>query len=264
MIAVTGTTRGGALLVRLRAGAGGGGRRAWRTAIYNAGPGQRLRLGDGTSDSSRHRLRRRGVDPVEVPGALDAPDVINRIIRTARDAGAPGRDPRYGFGRIDPVAALTADVPSVAGEPAARPPPDRPAPPPPAAAEDDEFDVTQHGDRGGPTDQQVMVIGIGIAVAVVLLLALVVFLIWNRRRHRREAGPGGASIARTMCSTGSPDAGWPRAPRYPPPSGYAPTPVGHRPAPAPGSLTRSPVRRGRPVTRPAVATALRAGAEPLR
>ena len=71
-----------------------------------------------------------------------------------------------------------------------------------AGGADEEFDVTQHGDRGGPTDQQVMVIGIGIAVALVLLLDLVVFLDLEppsvpagggpgRRHPGRGARPGG-------------------------------------------------------------------------
>jgi type VII secretion-associated serine protease mycosin len=48
---------------------------------------------------------------------MSAGDVVNRLISTARDLGAPGRDARFGFGRIDPVAALRADVVSVVGNP---------------------------------------------------------------------------------------------------------------------------------------------------
>jgi len=48
---------------------------------------------------------------------LDAANVINRLIRTADDAGPPGRDPQYGFGRINPVRALTADVAPVTQNP---------------------------------------------------------------------------------------------------------------------------------------------------
>ncbi|MCM3884000.1 S8 family serine peptidase [Frankia sp. R82] len=44
---------------------------------------------------------------------LDAANVIERLIRTARDAGPPGRDAEFGFGIIDPLAALTAAVPPV-------------------------------------------------------------------------------------------------------------------------------------------------------
>ncbi|HWS35029.1 MAG TPA: type VII secretion-associated serine protease mycosin [Actinoplanes sp.] len=41
---------------------------------------------------------------------MPAGEVVNRIIRTAQDRGAPGRDAEFGFGMIDPLAALTADV----------------------------------------------------------------------------------------------------------------------------------------------------------
>lgn len=40
---------------------------------------------------------------------LSAPNVIQRLISTARDEGAPGRDTQYGFGLVDPAAALTAN-----------------------------------------------------------------------------------------------------------------------------------------------------------
>ncbi len=45
--------------------------------------------------------------------ALSAGDVINRIIKTAKDRGAPGRDPIYGYGLINPTGALTADLPTI-------------------------------------------------------------------------------------------------------------------------------------------------------
>ncbi|MGW5672690.1 type VII secretion-associated serine protease mycosin, partial [Micromonospora sp. NPDC003776] len=183
VIAVTGTTRGGAFWSGSTQGpeavvaAPGDG-------IYNVGPRHGYGWGDGTSDSSAIVSGVAALIRSKYPD-LDAPNVVNRIIRTARDAGAPGRDPQYGFGRIDPVAALTANVPKVSANPLLDPKAASPAAP--QAGEDDNFDVTQYGDRGGPTDQQVMVIGIGIAVVLVILLALAIFLIWNRRRYRREA-----------------------------------------------------------------------------
>ncbi|MEW2444195.1 type VII secretion-associated serine protease mycosin [Micromonospora marina] len=189
VIAVTGTVRGGGFW----SGSAQGPEAviaAPGDEVYNIGPDRGYGWGDGTSDAAAVVSGVAALIRSKFP-KLSAPDVINRMIRTARDAGPPGRDPRFGFGRIDPVAALTADVPSVSANPllgAAAPS----ASAPPAAAEDDNFDVTKYGDRGGPTDQQVMVIGIGIAVALVVLLALVVFLIWNRRRHRRELAEAGS------------------------------------------------------------------------
>jgi subtilisin family serine protease len=48
---------------------------------------------------------------------LDAANVINRLIRTARDLGPAGRDDQYGYGEVNPVAALTASVPIVRRNP---------------------------------------------------------------------------------------------------------------------------------------------------
>ena len=54
---------------------------------------------------------------------MSAADVINRIIRTARDRGTLGRDDQYGFGVVDPTAALTAEVPAVNRNPLDTSPP---------------------------------------------------------------------------------------------------------------------------------------------
>jgi subtilisin family serine protease len=48
---------------------------------------------------------------------MRASQVINRIVSTAKDAGAPGKDPLYGFGVLDAEAALKADVPETAVNP---------------------------------------------------------------------------------------------------------------------------------------------------
>ncbi len=48
---------------------------------------------------------------------MKAPQVINRILYTARDAGKPGVDNLYGHGILDAHAALTAEVPMAAENP---------------------------------------------------------------------------------------------------------------------------------------------------
>ena len=49
--------------------------------------------------------------------AMSAGNVVNRLITTARDMGPVGRDESYGFGALDPVAALTRVIPPVDGNP---------------------------------------------------------------------------------------------------------------------------------------------------
>ncbi|WP_104043002.1 S8 family serine peptidase [Arthrobacter sp. ZGTC412] len=48
---------------------------------------------------------------------MSAEQVVNRIVSTAKDAGAPGKDPLYGFGVLNAEAALKADVPEAAANP---------------------------------------------------------------------------------------------------------------------------------------------------
>lgn len=48
---------------------------------------------------------------------LDAANVIERVVATAKDAGAPGTDPIYGFGLVDASAAVSAPVPAVTDNP---------------------------------------------------------------------------------------------------------------------------------------------------
>ncbi|CAI3794604.1 S8 family serine peptidase [Pseudarthrobacter sp. MM222] len=48
---------------------------------------------------------------------MTASQVINRIVSTAKDAGATGKDPIYGFGVLNAEAALKADVPETKTNP---------------------------------------------------------------------------------------------------------------------------------------------------
>lgn len=49
---------------------------------------------------------------------MKAPQVIHRVLATAKDAGAPGVDNLYGHGLLDADAAVNANVPEVAPDPA--------------------------------------------------------------------------------------------------------------------------------------------------
>ncbi|MEO5920909.1 MAG: S8 family serine peptidase [Pseudolysinimonas sp.] len=48
---------------------------------------------------------------------LDAANVINRVISSARDAGPAGADFTYGFGLVDAAAAVNAEIPAVTENP---------------------------------------------------------------------------------------------------------------------------------------------------
>jgi subtilisin family serine protease len=66
--------------------------------------------GTGTSDAAAIIAGAAALVRSKYPN-LSAAEVIHRLTSTAVDKGAPGRDPQYGYGVINIVAALTADVP---------------------------------------------------------------------------------------------------------------------------------------------------------
>lgn len=84
--------------------------------VVSAGTGHGYAVGVGTSDAAALVSGAAALVRAGHPG-LDAAGVVARLVRTADDRGEPGRDPRYGFGVLDPVAALTADVAPPAGNP---------------------------------------------------------------------------------------------------------------------------------------------------
>ncbi|CUU58738.1 type VII secretion-associated serine protease mycosin [Parafrankia irregularis] len=75
-----------------------------------------LDTGGGTSNSAAIVAGVAALVRAELP-TLDAANVVNRLIRTATDMGPLGRDDQYGFGLVDPVAALTTEIPLVATNP---------------------------------------------------------------------------------------------------------------------------------------------------
>ncbi|GAA1517854.1 type VII secretion-associated serine protease mycosin [Dactylosporangium maewongense] len=68
-------------------------------------------VGEGTSDSTAIVAGVVALVRAKFP-ELSAAEVVRRLTATAVDRGKPGRDEEFGFGIVDPVAALTAEVPA--------------------------------------------------------------------------------------------------------------------------------------------------------
>jgi subtilisin family serine protease len=102
---------------------------------------------------------------------LSAAEVVHRLVATVDDAGEPGPDERYGNGILNPVEALTADVPPPTASPGADPggPGGRAEPP-------------GTGRDFGPVGTVAMV------VAAAAVLAGGAVLLAQRRRRRPAAG----------------------------------------------------------------------------
>lgn len=153
---------------------------------------------------------------------LDAANVINRLIKTARDAGPPGRDPQFGFGTVDLMAALTRSVPPVTANPLLEDSAAGPTRPGGAAARpnDDDGPAVEFGvtNKAGAIVQVVLCLGVPIAALIVLLVVL--------RRRKRRPPPAGSPYP------GTPPPGWPAT--QPTPVGYGPPPqhpAGYGPPP---------------------------------
>jgi subtilisin family serine protease len=90
-------------------------------------PHGKYSLSSGTSDATAIVSGVVALVRAKYPN-LSGAEIVHRITATATDKGKPGRDDEYGFGVVNPVAALTADVapapssavPSVAGSSAAQ------------------------------------------------------------------------------------------------------------------------------------------------
>lgn len=115
---------------------------------------------------------------------LSAVEVVRRLTVTATDKGAPGRDPDYGFGELNLVAALTADVPPVT-----------PTPTTAAATTPSAAGSGVALPAAGPAVRvNWVVVLIVVAGFVGLLVAGVVLVLWlvgrSRRRRSSSSGPG--------------------------------------------------------------------------
>ncbi len=118
---------------------------------------------DGTSDATAIVAGVVALVRAKYPN-LSATEVVHRLTATAIDKGAPGRDEEYGYGIVNPVGALTADVP-----PLTQPSPSQ---------------TPSQPDQPGPTRTNPWVF---VAIGVGLLILAAVGLVAATRRRRGKA-----------------------------------------------------------------------------
>lgn len=116
---------------------------------------------------------------------LDAGNVVNRLVTTATDLLAPGRDNATGFGLVNPVAALTAEVPPVQRNPLLPPRTSSAEPPPTSAEEGLAVPAPPTGVDGGTR----LLVAFGGLTAVGAVVAVVSLLLARRSRIRRAPAP---------------------------------------------------------------------------
>jgi type VII secretion-associated serine protease mycosin len=80
--------------------------------IVTTGPGNEYLVASGTSLAAPMVAGTAALVRSAFPD-LTADQVIHRLVTTATDAGPPGPDEQYGHGIVDPVDALTAELPGM-------------------------------------------------------------------------------------------------------------------------------------------------------
>lgn len=144
--------------------------------IRSAAPGDKYKIASGTSDSSAIVSGAVALVRSKFP-QLSGKDVVNRLTATADDIGPPGRDDQCGFGELNIVKALTADVPSVDGNTTASP-----SATAPTAAPAPSVGPTV-ATPAGPSDKSHTTAIAGGIAGVLAVGALIGFLIFRRRRR---------------------------------------------------------------------------------
>lgn len=140
--------------------------------IYSTSLDGKYRKGTGTSDATAIVAGAAALIRSKYP-YLPAREVAHRLTATAVDKGPPGRDDEYGYGVIDLVAALTADVPPLGFESVSAP----------AGADSTTTAGAQPGDESDSATAR------GLATLGVLVAAGVGWAVIARRRRRGDDPP---------------------------------------------------------------------------
>lgn len=145
--------------------------------IYSTSYGGKYSKGTGTSSATAIVAGAAALIRSKYPD-LPAAEVAHRLTATAVDKGPPGRDDEYGYGVIDLVAALTADVPPLGFESATAHATAKSGPVTTAVAEPAGND----GGDGGATAR-------GLATLSVIVAAGGAWALVARRRRRGDNPP---------------------------------------------------------------------------
>lgn len=147
------------------------------TASRASGNASGYFIGSGTSQSTAIVSGAVALIRSKYP-ELKAPDVINRLITTARDIGKPGRDNLFGFGELDILKALTASVSHVDKNPLGT------AVAPQTSTENNQ--TTKTNDAGSPGGNPLTLQAIAGFVILGLLFISPFYLIIRRRMRAKK------------------------------------------------------------------------------
>jgi type VII secretion-associated serine protease mycosin len=127
-------------------------------------------IGSGTSEATAVVSGAAALLRARFP-EMTAAEVVHRLTATADDAGTPGRDDTYGYGRLNIVRALTADVAPLSATPA----------PPGSSSGAVAAPVGENGDL--PKAGNPLLLASVIAGLVVIVGGIVIAIMLRRRRQ---------------------------------------------------------------------------------
>jgi type VII secretion-associated serine protease mycosin len=140
------------------------------TDIVSTKTGGGYRTGNGTSDSTAIVAGVVALIRAKYP-KLTAKQVIERLTATAVDKGVTGRDSEFGYGIVDPVAALTKTVK-------------------PSASASTSRSEAGTGPSDSSSDGTRILVMVLVAVGLVLALGTGVgLLVWSRGKRRPQSTP---------------------------------------------------------------------------
>jgi type VII secretion-associated serine protease mycosin len=146
--------------------------------IYSIGNKNDYYTSDGTSDATAIVSGAAALVRAKFPD-LSAPEVIHRLQATATDIGKPGRDDECGFGVLNVVKALTAEVPPLEGGTATTA---APSTAPTATTAPTTPGTGNAAPKTTPTASNTPAI-VGGGVIVLLFGGLIAFLVARRRKN---------------------------------------------------------------------------------
>ncbi|WP_446214466.1 type VII secretion-associated serine protease mycosin [Micromonospora sp. IBSANI012] len=144
-------------------------------SIYSTSYDGKYSEGSGTSSATAIVAGAAALIRAKYPH-LPAEEVVHRLTATAVDKGAPGRDDEYGYGVIDLVAALSADVPPLGFESLTA-----------SARPDGGLTATAGSEPASDADDGAA--RRGLAALGVIVAAAGGYLLWRRRRDADDPPP---------------------------------------------------------------------------
>lgn len=165
------------------------------TRIVSASwPGDKLRIGDGTSDATAFVAAAAALLRSKFPD-LTAGQIANRLVKTAvlpdSAKGISLPDEKYGYGTIRPLAALTDNIP--AGSKYGPLKVSEEGSESPSAAATSGSSGTEGSAAQEKADQKQMIFFVVLGVVALIVIGLIVLLMVKlaRRNKNKNGGPGG-------------------------------------------------------------------------